>query len=113
MALTVDYRETIADRIQSDSAFARALLDEAASMLINGETEAARLLMRDLTHGLLGFEGLAKATGKPSKSLHRMLSASGNPGMDAVGAIFRQLARAALDASAVTVHVAAAKAAKA
>jgi DNA-binding phage protein len=111
MALTVDYRETIASRIQNDAAFARALLDEATSMLLNGETEAARLLMRDLTHGLIGFEGLAKATGTPSKSLHRMLSAHGNPGMDALGAIFRQLTRAVLDAPLVSAHVAPAVAA--
>lgn len=108
MALTADYRETIANRIRNDPAFARALLDEATSMLLNGETEAARLLMRDLTHGLIGFEGLAEATGTPSKSLHRMLSARGNPSMDALGAIFRQLTRAALDAPAVAAHVAAA-----
>ncbi|QDE40885.1 transcriptional regulator [Luteibacter pinisoli] len=105
MVLTVDYRETIANRVQTDPSFARALLDEATTMLINGETEAARLLMRDLTHGLMGFEGLARATGTPSKSLHRMLSASGNPGMDALGAIFRQLTRAALHAPAASVHV--------
>lgn len=113
MALTVDYRETIANRIQSDPAFARALLDEATSMLLNGETEAARLLMRDLTHGLIGFEGLAKAMGRPSKSLHRMLSANGNPGMDALGAIFRQLTQAVLHAPTAVAHVAAAKAARA
>lgn len=105
MVLTVDYRETIANRIRDDPAFARALLDEATTMLINGETEAARLMMRDLTHGLMGFEGLAKATGTPSKSLHRMLSAAGNPGMDVLGAIFRQLTRAALGAPAGSVHV--------
>ncbi|UPG93845.1 DNA-binding protein [Luteibacter aegosomatissinici] len=105
MVLTVDYRETIAKRIQSDPAFARALLDEATTMFVNGETEAARLLMRDLTHGLIGFEGLAKATGTPPKSLHRMLSAGGNPGMDALGAIFSQLARAVLHSSSASVHV--------
>lgn len=108
MALTVDYRETIAARIKEDPAFARALLDEATTLLLNGEAEPARLLLRDLTHGLVGFEGLAKATGTPSKSLHRMLSASGNPGMNTLGAIFQQLARAALDAPAAAAHVQAA-----
>ncbi|MGA7440380.1 MAG: hypothetical protein WBW32_19840 [Luteibacter sp.] len=105
MALTVDYRETILNRIRSDPDFAGALLDEAATMLLNGETGAARMVMRDLTHGLMGFEGMAKATGTPPKSLHRMLSSAGNPGMDALGAILRQLTRAALHASAVSVHV--------
>lgn len=67
MALTVDYRETIAARIKEDPAFARALLDEATTLLLNGEAESARLLLRDLTHGLVGFEGLVRATGTPSK----------------------------------------------
>lgn len=52
MSLTVDYRETIADRMKTDLAFARALLDEAMGLMMNGESEAAGLLLRDLTHGL-------------------------------------------------------------
>jgi len=104
MALTVDYRETIANRIRTDAGFARALLDEAATLFLNGEAEAARLLMRDLTHGLLGFEDLARATGTPSKSLHRMLSSDGNPTMNALSGIFAQLVKAAIHARAV-VHV--------
>jgi hypothetical protein len=106
MALTVDYRETIADRIKNDPEFARGMLDEAAALLLNGEAEAARLMMRDLTHGLLGFEGLAKATGTPPKSLHRMLSRHGNPGMNALSGIFAELVQVTLKAPAV-VHVSA------
>lgn len=100
MALTIDYRETIALRIKQDPAFARALLDEATTLMLNGEAEPARLLLRDLTHGLVGFEGLAQATGTPSKSLHRMLSADGNPSMDKLAGILRQITRAVLDAPA-------------
>jgi hypothetical protein len=44
-----------------DPSFARALLDEAASLFL---------------------------TGKPVKSLHRMLSAAGNPSMDSLAVIF-------------------------
>lgn len=51
MGLTADHRETIASRIRKDAAFARALLDEALILSLNGETEAARLLMRDLMQG--------------------------------------------------------------
>jgi DNA-binding phage protein len=104
MALTVDYRETIADRIKTDPAFANALLDEAMGLMLNGESEAARLLLRDLTHGLVGFEGLAKATGTPSKSLHRMLSKRGNPSMDMLSGIFAELVKATFHAPAA-VHV--------
>ncbi|HSV54127.1 MAG TPA: hypothetical protein VLJ57_18560 [Burkholderiaceae bacterium] len=36
---------------------------------------------------MTGFEQLAQATDKPSKSLHRMLSPKGNPNMDNLAAI--------------------------
>jgi DNA-binding phage protein len=36
----------------------------------------------------VGFEGLARLSGKPGKRLHRMLSAQGNPSMDNLAAIF-------------------------
>ena len=48
----------------------------------------ARVILRDLVNATVGFEGLSKETDKPSKSLHRMLSVSGNPSMDNLAAIF-------------------------
>jgi DNA-binding phage protein len=64
------------------------MLDEAATMFLNGEPETARLILRDLVNATVGFEELAAATAKPSKSLHRMLSPRGNPSMDNLAAIF-------------------------
>ncbi len=80
--LTRDFKETVKARVQCDSAFAIALLDEAVSLFLNGEPETARLILRDLVNATVGFEELAVKTSKPSKSLHRMLSAKGNPTMD-------------------------------
>ena len=82
MTLRRDFKETVKVRIQNDSAFATALLDEAISLFLNGEPETARLILRDLINSTVGFEELAIKTSKPSKSLHRMLSAKGNPTMD-------------------------------
>ncbi|MBD2316484.1 transcriptional regulator [Pseudanabaena sp. FACHB-1050] len=82
MPLTRDFKETVNARVQRNSAFAAALLDEAISLFLNGEPETARLILRDLVNATIGFEELAIATSKPSKSLHRMLSAKGNPTMD-------------------------------
>ena len=59
MALTRDFKETVSARVSRDPAFAKALLDEAATL-----------------------------TKTPSKSLHRMLSERGNPSMDNLAAIF-------------------------
>ena len=89
MALTQTSKETVIQRVQNDATFAQALLDEAATLFLNGEPETARLILRDLVNATLGFEQLAPLTAKPSKSLHRMLSPTGNPSMDNLAAIFR------------------------
>jgi DNA-binding phage protein len=89
MALTRNFKDTVTQRVQRESAFAQALLDEAATLFLNGEPETARLILRDLVNATIGFEQLAALTAKPSKSLHRMLSPTGNPNMDNLAAIFR------------------------
>ena len=89
MARTRSFKETVVQRVQSDASFAQALLDEAATLFLNGESETARLILRDLVNATMGFEQLATLTAKPSKSLHRMLSPTGNPSMDDLAAIFR------------------------
>lgn len=48
MALTRDFKATIVERVERDPAFAKALLDEAATLFLNGEAEIARLILRDL-----------------------------------------------------------------
>jgi DNA-binding phage protein len=87
MALTRNFKETVVARVERDPAFAKALLDEATTLLISGEPETARVILRDLVNATVGFEQLANLTDVPSKSLHRMLSAKGNPSMDNLAAI--------------------------
>ncbi|MGH7917434.1 MAG: transcriptional regulator, partial [Candidatus Binataceae bacterium] len=67
MALTRDFKETIVARIQRDPDFARALLDEAATLFLNGEPDTARLILRDIVNATVGFEKLAAKTAKPTK----------------------------------------------
>lgn len=93
MVLTRDFKQTVIERIQRDPDFARAMLDEAATLFLNGEPETARLILRNLVNATVGFEELASLTTRPSKSLHRMLSPSGNPGMDNLAAIFEAIRR--------------------
>ncbi len=88
MALTRNFKQTVVERVERDPEFAKALLDEAATLFLSGEPETARLILRDLVNATLGFEQLATMTDKPSKSLHRMLSPNGNPSMDNLAAIF-------------------------
>lgn len=88
MALTRDFKETVKERAARDPAFAKAMLDEAATAFLDGEPHVARLVLRDLVNASVGFESLAVETNRPSKSLHRMLSEKGNPSMDSLSAIF-------------------------
>ena len=50
MALTRDFKDTVAARVQNDPAFAQALLDEAITLFVNGEPESAKLILRDLVN---------------------------------------------------------------
>jgi DNA-binding phage protein len=88
MALTRDFKKTVVERVERDPKFAQALLDEAATLFLNGEPETARVILRDLVNATLGFQQLSQLTQTPSKSLHRMLSPKGNPSMDNLAAIF-------------------------
>ena len=91
MALTRDFKETVMARVERDPEFARAMLDEAVMLFLNGEAETAKLILRDLVNATVGFEGLAVTVERPAKSVHRMLSASGNPTMTNLSAIFAAL----------------------
>lgn len=82
MLSTRDYKQTVVEMAQKDPAFAQALLDEALTLFVNGEPDSAKLILRDLVNATVGFEQLAQVVHKPSKSLHRMLSVSGNPTME-------------------------------
>lgn len=87
MALTRSFKDTVVARVKRDPAFAQALLDEALTLMLNGEPDAAKLVLRDLVNATVGFENLAEELHKPSKSLHRMLSQTGNPTLGNFSAI--------------------------
>ena len=107
MALTRNFKQTVIERVERDPEFAKALLDEAATLFLSDEPETARLILRDLVNATLGFEQLAALTDKPSKSLHRMLSPKGNPSMDNLAAIFGAVrARLKVDIEVRTVEIA-------
>ena len=82
MALTRDFRETIMARARRDSRFREALFTETMNAYLSGDTAVGKAILRDLVNATLGFEGLAAAVHKPSKSLHRMLAPRGNPSTD-------------------------------
>jgi hypothetical protein len=79
MALTKDFRNTILERAQKDARFRESLFTEAINAYLSGDTGTGKAILRDLVNATVGFEGLAAAIKKPSKSLHRMLAPHGNP----------------------------------
>jgi DNA-binding phage protein len=79
MALTRDFKETILARAQRDARFRQELFTEAINAYLAGDTATGKAILRDLVNATIGFEGLAAAVQKPSKSLHRMLAPRGNP----------------------------------
>jgi DNA-binding phage protein len=93
MTMSREFRATVAVRVREDPTYVQALLDEAVQLFVDGEPETAKLVLRDLVNVTVGFEALAADVRRPAKSLHRMLSASGNPTMSNLSAIFAALQR--------------------
>jgi hypothetical protein len=79
MALTREFKETVRARIQRDAKYREALFIEAINACLAGDTATGKSILRDLVNATIGFERLAAAIKKPSKSLHRMLAPHGNP----------------------------------
>jgi DNA-binding phage protein len=79
MALTREFKNTVAMRAHRDPRFREALFTEALNAYLAGDTAVGKAILRDLVNATVGFEELALTLKKPSKSLHRMLAPRGNP----------------------------------
>ena len=79
MALTREFKDTVAARAQRDPRFWEALFTETMNAYLGGDTGTGKSILRDLVNATVGFEELASLLKKPSKSLHRMLAPHGNP----------------------------------
>jgi DNA-binding phage protein len=79
MALTRSFKDTVKARADRDPAFREALLTEGLNLLLEGDLDAGKAILRDYINATLGFVALGEATGTPAKSLMRMFSARGNP----------------------------------
>ena len=79
MALTRSFRDTIQTRVENDPAFREALLKEGLEIMLAGDVDAGKVILRDFINATIGFEKLGDITKKSSKSLMRMFSPAGNP----------------------------------
>jgi DNA-binding phage protein len=79
MPLTRNFLDTVRARAECDPAFREALFEEAMQALLQGDLDGGRSALRTYINATLGFEKLAAALGRPSKSLMRMFGPNGNP----------------------------------
>ena len=52
---------------------------EALECFLSGDAETGKAVLRDYINATIGFEALGEETGRPPKSLMRMLGPRGNP----------------------------------
>jgi DNA-binding phage protein len=79
MPLTREFKETVKARVERDPEFRAALLTEAVELMLEGDLETGKSVLRDYINATVGFERLARETRTPAKSLMRMFGPSGNP----------------------------------
>ena len=79
MALTKSFKELVQRRVAADPEFAAALLREGIDIMLTGDVDTGKSILRDYIKATVGFEKLGAATGTPAKSLIRMLGPRGNP----------------------------------
>jgi DNA-binding phage protein len=101
MPLTRKFRETVWTRAQGDARFRAAMLTEAINELLSGDLDTGKAMLRDYVNASITFDGLAKQTGIPSKSLQRMLGPRGNPTAESLFSIIKVLQ----DAERITLAV--------
>lgn len=91
MPLTRDFKQMVKARAARDPEFRRALYQDALESFLEGDAETGKAMLRDYVNATIGFDVLELRTGTPRKSLMRMLSASGNPGLNSIMPIFRAI----------------------
>jgi len=67
MTLTRKFQKSVMARVERDPAFAKALLDEAATLFLIDEPETARAILRGLVNATLGFGRHAEMTETPRR----------------------------------------------
>ena len=101
MALTRDFKETVLARVQADPKFRDALLKEGIEILLAGDVDSGKAMLRDYIKATVGFEQLGAETGSSPKSLIRMFGPTGNPQARNLFSVISHLQRHA----GLTLHV--------
>lgn len=77
--LTRSFRALVQKRVASDPAFGAALLREGIDVMLAGDVDAGKAILRDTIKATVGFKRLGATIGTQPKSLIRMFGPRGNP----------------------------------
>jgi DNA-binding phage protein len=87
------FKKTLKARIRNDRKYRQELLREGLECLLAGHLDTGKAILRDYINATIGFETLSRRTGRPAKSLMRMLGPRGNPQARNLLEVIRQLQR--------------------
>jgi DNA-binding phage protein len=79
MDVARSFREPVQRHVSTDPVFAEALLREGVEIMLAGDVDAGKAILRNYIKATVGFEKLGEATAMPPKSLIRMFGPRGNP----------------------------------
>ncbi|MGD0075557.1 MAG: transcriptional regulator [Candidatus Binataceae bacterium] len=79
MAVTRSFKELVQKHVAQDPVFAEALLREGIDLMLAGDVDTGKAILRNYIKATVGFEKLGRATGTQPKSLIRMFGPRGNP----------------------------------
>jgi len=79
MTFTRSFRELVQKNVAEDPAFAEALLREGIDLMLAGDIDTGKPILRDYIKATVGFEKLGRTTGTQPKSSIRMFGPRGNP----------------------------------
>jgi DNA-binding phage protein len=76
---TVPFKDSLKAMAGRDQEFANSVLEAAINAMLAGDLDEGRIHLRDYVHATIGFQELARRTGKIDKNLMRMLGPKGSP----------------------------------
>ncbi len=79
MALTRSFASIVDARIAREPEFRDALLRESVEIMLTGDVETGKAVLRRYIEATIGFDALGESVGTPSQNLVRMFEPNSDP----------------------------------
>lgn len=76
---TMSYNTMLKNMVAENPNMVAEMLEGALNLILSGEVDAGRILLKNYVDVTIGFPELARRIGKDEKNLRRSLSERGNP----------------------------------